>query len=144
LWIKSNHIFKGKQLIHTIILADDHILVRQGIRRIIEEDSSLKVIGEAADGQEVLELLKESTSNLVILDISMPQMGGFEAAAIIKNQYPAVKIIMLTMFKRKNFLTRAMEMGVDGFVLKEEADADLNSAIKAVLENNFYFSPLLK
>ena len=131
-------------MIHTIILADDHVLVRQGIRRIIEEDSSLKVIGEAADGQEVLELLKESTPNLVILDISMPQMGGFEAAAIIKIQYPAVKIIMLTMFKRKNFLTRAKEMGVDAFVLKEQADADLNSAIKTVLENKTYFSPLLK
>jgi DNA-binding NarL/FixJ family response regulator len=128
---------------HTIILADDHVLVRQGIRRIIEEDPSSKVIGEAADGQEVLELLKESTPDLVILDISMPGMGGFEAAEIIKNQYPAVKIIILTMFKRKNFLTRAEEMGVDAFVLKEQADADLNSAIKTVLENKTYFSPRL-
>ena len=131
-------------MIHTIILADDHVLVRQGIRRIIEDDSSLKVIGEAGDGQEVLELLKKSTPDLVILDISMPRLGGFEAAEIIKNQYPAVKIIMLTMFKRKNFLMRAKDMGVDGFVLKEQADADLNTAIKNVLENNAYFSPLLK
>jgi len=97
---------------HTIILADDHVLVRQGIRRIIEEDSSLKVIAEAGDGQEVLELLKKSTPNLVILDISMPRLGGFEAAEIIKNQYPAVKIIMLTMFKRKNFLMRARRWGL--------------------------------
>jgi len=131
-------------MIHTIILADDHVLVRQGIRRIIEEDSSLKVIAEAGDGQEVLELLKKSTPNLVILDISMPRLGGFEAAEIIKNQYPAVKIIMLTMFKRKNFLMRAREMGIDAFVLKEQADADLNSAIKTVLENETYISPLLK
>lgn len=129
---------------HTIILADDHVLVRQGIRRIIEEDSSLKVIGEAGDGQEVLELLKKSTPNLVILDISMPRMGGFEAAEIIKNQYPAVKIIMLTMHKRNNFFNKAREIGAEGFVLKEQADADLNTAIKYVLENNVYFSPLLK
>ena len=131
-------------MIHTIILADDHVLVRQGIRRIIEEDSSLKVIGEAGDGQEVLELLKKSTPNLVILDISMPRMGGFEAAEIIKNQYPAVKIIMLTMHKRNNFFNKAREIGAEGFVLKEQADADLNTAIKYVLENNVYFSPLLK
>ena len=131
-------------MMHTIILADDHVLVRQGIRRIIEEDSSLKVIGEAGDGQEVLELLKKSTPNLVILDISMPRMGGFEAAEIIKNQYPAVKIIMLTMHKRNNFFNKAREIGAEGFVLKEQADADLNTAIKYVLENNVYFSPLLK
>lgn len=131
-------------MIHTIILADDHVLVRQGIRRIIEEDSSLEVIGEAGDGQEVLELLKKSTPNLVILDISMPRLGGFEAAEIIKNQYPAVKIIMLTMHKRNNFLNKAREIGAEGFVLKEQADADLNTAIKTVLENKVYFSPLLK
>jgi DNA-binding NarL/FixJ family response regulator len=130
-------------LIHTIILADDHVLVRQGIRRIIEEDPCLKVIGEAEDGLEVLEHLENSNPDLVILDISMPRLGGFGAAEIIKEQYPLVKIIMLTMFKRKNFLNRAKEIGVDGFILKEEADGDLISAIKTVLENKSYFSPLL-
>jgi YesN/AraC family two-component response regulator len=74
-------------MIPSIILADDHILVRQGIRRIIEEKSSMKVIGEAADGLEVLELLQQCTPDLAILDISMPNMGGFEAAEIIKKQY---------------------------------------------------------
>lgn len=127
----------------SVILADDHILVRQGIRRIIEEDSSVKVIGEAADGQEVLELLNQCSPDLIILDISMPGLGGFEAAELIKKQYPAIKIIFLTMFKRKNFLAKAKTIGVDGFVLKEEADADLNFAIRAVLDNKTYFSPLI-
>jgi DNA-binding NarL/FixJ family response regulator len=130
-------------MIASIILADDHVLVRQGIRRIIEEDSSVRVIGEAADGLEVLELLQECTPDLVILDISMPHLGGLEAAEVIRKQYPLVKIILLTMFNRKNFLAKAKTIGVDGFVLKEEADADLNSAIKTVLNNKTYFSPLI-
>jgi DNA-binding NarL/FixJ family response regulator len=130
-------------VIPSVILADDHILVRQGIRRIIEEDSSIKVIGEAADGLEVLELLRECTPDLVILDLSMPQLGGLEAAEIIKKQFPAIKIIILTMFKRKSFLNKAKAIGVDAFILKEEADADLNSTIKIVLAHKTYFSPLI-
>jgi len=127
----------------SIILADDHVLVRQGMRRIIEEDPSMQVLDEAGDGLEVLSLLQKNIPDLVILDIAMPRLGGLEAAAIIKKQYPAVKILMLTMFKRKNFLQKALAIGVDGFILKEEADADLNFAIKSVLENKTYFSPLL-
>jgi DNA-binding NarL/FixJ family response regulator len=127
----------------TIILADDHVLVRQGIRRIIEEDPSLKVVDEAGDGQEVLELFQKSIPDLVILDISMPRLGGLAAAEIIRKKYPSVKIIMLTMFNRRNFLTKAKTIDVDGYVLKEQADADLNSAIKIVLQNKKYFSPLL-
>ena len=91
----------------TIILADDHVLVRQGIRRIIEEDPSVKVIDEAGDGREVLELLEKSIPDIVILDIAMPRLGGLEVAGIIKKKYPAIKIIMLTMFNRRNFLTKA-------------------------------------
>jgi DNA-binding NarL/FixJ family response regulator len=127
----------------TIILADDHVLVRQGIRRIIEEDPSLKVVDEAGDGQEVLELFQKCIPDLVILDISMPRLGGLAAAEIIRKKYPSVKIIMLTMFNRRNFLTKAKTIDVDGYVLKEQADADLNSAIKIVLQNKKYFSPLL-
>jgi len=127
----------------SIILADYHVLVRQGMRRIIEEDPSMQVLDEAGDGLEVLSLLQKNIPDLVILDIAMPRLGGLEAAAIIKKQYPAVKILMLTMFKRKNFLQKALAIGVDGFILKEEADADLNFAIKSVLENKTYFSPLL-
>jgi DNA-binding NarL/FixJ family response regulator len=101
------------------------------------------VIGEAADGLEVLEHLKSPSPDLVLLDISMPRLGGFEAAEIIKKQFPLVKILMLTMFKRRSFLNRAKEIGVDGFILKEEADDALISAIKTILENKTYFSPLI-
>ncbi len=127
----------------SVILAEDHVLVRQGLKRIIQEDPAVQVIQEAGDGLELLGLLKESTPDMVILDISMPRLGGLEAAQIIKTQYPAMKIMILTMHRERNYFQKALRIGVDGYILKEEADTDLNLAIKAVLDDNTYFSPLL-
>jgi DNA-binding NarL/FixJ family response regulator len=127
----------------SIILAEDHVVVRQGLKRIIREDPALQEIQEAGDGVELLELLKNSTPDIIILDISMPRLGGLEAAQIIKKKCPMIKILILTMHKGKNFLKKALEIGVNGYVLKEEADTDLVYAIKAVLEGKTYFSPLL-
>lgn len=127
----------------SIILADDHVLVRQGIRRIIQEDSAMRVIQEASDGVELLELLKDHTPDVVIIDISMPRLKGLEAARIIKKHYPAMKIMILTMHREKTFFDKAKEIGVDGYVLKEQADTVLNNAIRAVIEGKTYFSPLL-
>ena len=126
----------------SIILTDDHVLVRQGLKQIIQEDPAMQVIHEAGDGLELLELLKESSPDIVILDISMPRLGGLEAAKIIKTQYPTMKIMIFTMHREKNYFQKALGIGVHGYILKEEADAALNSAIKAVLEDNTYFSPL--
>ena len=128
----------------SIILVDDHVLVRQGLKRIIQEDPGLQVIHEAGDGLELLGLLKKSSPDIVILDISMPRLGGLETAEIIKKQYPTMKIMILTMHREKYFLHRALRIGVEGYILKEEADADLNSAIQAVLEDKTYYSPLLR
>jgi DNA-binding NarL/FixJ family response regulator len=127
----------------SIILAEDHALVRQGLRRIIQEDPAMQVTQEAGDGLELLELLKTATPDVVILDISMPRLGGMEAAQIIKEKYPAIKIMILTMHRERTFFQKAMEIGVNGYVLKDEADTALNSAIKAVLEDRTYFSPLV-
>jgi DNA-binding NarL/FixJ family response regulator len=127
----------------SIILAEDHVLVRQGLRRIIQEDPTMLVIQEAGDGLELLELLHEHTPDIVILDISMPRLGGLEAAQVIKTQYPTIKVMILTMHRERNFFQKALGIGVDGYILKEEADTTLNSAIKAVLKDNAYFSPLL-
>ena len=127
----------------SIILAEDHVLVRQGLRRIIQEDPVMQVIHEAGDGLELLALLKGSTPDVVILDISMPRLAGLEAAQIIKEQYPTIKIMILTMHRERNYFERAMAIGVNGYVLKEEADSALNKAIKAVLEDKTYYSPML-
>jgi len=129
-----------------IILAEDHLLVRQGLRRIIEEDPNFRVVREAGDGMELLEQLEGSDPpppDMVVLDISMPRLQGLEAAKIIKERYPRLKILILTMHREKNYFHKAQEIGVNGYVLKEEADTDLNSAIKTILRGETYISPLL-
>ncbi len=126
-----------------IILADDHAMVRRGIKKILQENPELLVIDEAGDGQELLEKLKTVTPDLAIVDISMPRMGGLEAAARIKKRCPKIKILILTMHRDKEFLERAMEIGVNGYILKEEMDVDLHSAIDHVFAGKTYTSPLL-
>ncbi len=105
----------------SIILTEDHVLVRQGLKRIIQEYPNVQVIHEAGDGVELLALLKVSTPDIVILDISMPRLGGLEAAQIIKTQYPTIKIMILTMHRERNFFQKALGIGVDGYLLKRRS-----------------------
>ncbi|MGA8573852.1 MAG: response regulator transcription factor [Desulfobaccales bacterium] len=128
---------------YRIVLADDHALVRQGIRKIIEEDSSLKVVGEAGDGVELLEILKTSHPDLVIIDIAMPRLRGLEATKRIKQLYPKVKVLILSMHRSKEYLRQAVAAGVSGYLLKEDADTALHTAIMAVRDGKEFFSPLL-
>jgi len=128
---------------YTIVLADDHALFRQGVRKIIEEVEDLRVVGEANDGLELLELLKTQDPNLVILDISMPNLRGLEAAREIKGLYPQIKVLLLTMHKKKDFLQQGLEAGVDGFLVKEDADAALLQAVRAIRQGEKFYSPLL-
>lgn len=128
---------------YTIVLADDHALFRQGVRKIIEEVEGLQVVGEANDGLELLELLKKQDPHLVILDISMPNLRGLEAAREIKGLYPRIRILLLTMHKKKDFLQQGLEAGVDGFLVKEDADTALLEAIKTIRRGEKFYSPLL-
>jgi DNA-binding NarL/FixJ family response regulator len=128
---------------YTIVLVDDHALFRQGIKKIIEEVDDLQVVGEAKDGLELLELLKEMSPALVILDISMPNLRGLEAAREIKGLYPHTKILLLTMHKKKDFLQQGVEAGVDGFLVKEDADTELLQAVQAIRKGEKFYSPLL-
>lgn len=134
--MNSNHLYK-------IVLADDHRLVRQGIKRIIEEDGKMKVIGEAGDGLELLEILEKVRPDLVICDIAMPRLRGLEAAQRVKNLYPGVKVLILSMHRSREYLRQAMAAGVDGYVLKEDADTALQIAIQEIRTGKTYFSPLL-
>jgi DNA-binding NarL/FixJ family response regulator len=126
-----------------ILLADDHVLFRRGIRKIIERIEGLEVVGEANDGLELLQLLKHKTPALVILDISMPNLRGLEATREIKGLYPRVKVLLLTMHKTKKFLQQGLEAGVDGFLVKEDADTELLQAIQAIKSGGKFYSPLL-
>uniref|UniRef100_A0A7C3V4M0 Response regulator transcription factor n=1 Tax=Desulfobacca acetoxidans TaxID=60893 RepID=A0A7C3V4M0_9BACT len=128
---------------YPIILADDHVLFRRGVKRIIEEMAGLEVVGEANDGLELLELLKQKKPHLIILDISMPNLRGLEAAREIKDLYPQIKILLLTMHKKKDFLRQGLEAGVDGFLVKEDADTELLKAVETIRGGGKYFSPLL-
>jgi DNA-binding NarL/FixJ family response regulator len=129
--------------VYSIVLADDHVMFRQGVKRIIEETPGLEVVEEANDGLELLNLLKARLPELVILDISMPHLRGLEATREIKKLYPRVKIIFLTMHRSREFLQQALEAGADGFLLKEDADFDLLRAIQTVRGGGKFISPLL-
>jgi len=128
---------------YRIILADDHVLVRAGIKRIIQEDPHLTVVDETGDGLELLRLLEETTPNMVIIDISMPGLGGIEAIKIIKELYPKIKILVLTMHKSKEYLYEAMNNGGDGYLLKEDANDILHSAIATIRRGGTFISPLI-
>ena len=128
---------------YTIVLADDHAMLREGIRKIIERIKDVQISGEVNDGLELLEVLKRSSPNLVILDISMPNLRGLEAIREIKKNYPQVKILVLTMHKKKEFLRQALRDGADGFLLKEDAGSELIRAVQTVRSGGKYLSPLL-
>lgn len=126
-----------------ILLVDDHAIFRKGIRKIIEEIEGVAVCGEASDGLELLELLKTTQPDLIILDISMPNLRGLEATEEIKKLYPEIKILLLTMHKKKSFVQLGLKAGADGFLLKEDADFELYRAIDSLKQGDKYFSPLL-
>lgn len=128
---------------YTIVLADDHVMFREGVKRIIEQSQDVCISGEANDGLELLDLLKKSTPDLVLLDISMPNLRGLEAIKEIKRTYPQVKILVLTMHKKKEFIHQALTGGADGFLLKEDAGGELIRALQAIRKGGKYISPLL-
>jgi DNA-binding NarL/FixJ family response regulator len=130
-------------VMYKIILAEDHVLVREGIKKIIEAIPGLEVVGEVGDGPELLELLTGRAVDLVILDISMPSLPGIEATREIKKAYPAVKVLILTMHKKKEYLNNALAAGVDGYLLKEDAPKELLNAIEQIRQGMIYVSPLL-
>ena len=128
---------------YQIIIADDHPIIRKGIKKILDEDPDLEVVGEAGDGQEVLELLEKAQPDLILLDIQMPRMDGLEAAQEIKARYPQVKLLIITMHKQSAYLRQAGEIGVDGFVVKDDVDRVLLAAIDAIRSGKTFISPLL-
>ncbi|MDI6853473.1 MAG: response regulator transcription factor [Deltaproteobacteria bacterium] len=129
--------------LYNIILAEDHALVRQGIRRILEDDPKLNVVGEAEDGFELLEVVRQKNADMIILDITMPNLSGIEATKRLKANYPDIKILILTMHKGSESLSNAMASGADGYILKENASQDLIRAIRTLQEGGTYISPSL-
>ena len=130
---------------YRVVLADDHAMFRNHLRRILVEKSDLEVVGEAGDGIELLEFLNliESAPQMAIIDISMPNLGGIEATSKIKSIYPDMKVLILSMHREKEYVRGALSAGADGYLLKEDANAELFSAIEKIRRGGVYISPLL-
>ena len=128
---------------YRIVLADDHALIRHGIKNIITRDQSLEIVGEVGDGDELLSFLEKHEADLIILDISMPKVSGIDLAELIKKKFPRIKVRMLTMHKNKQFFYRSMSAGADGYLIKSDSDEELLLAINKVREGRTYISPFL-
>jgi len=126
---------------YRIVLADDHALIRHGIKKIISQDKSLAIEGEVSDGEDLLKVLEQDLPDLVILDISMPKMSGIDLTELLKQRYPALKILMLTMHKNKQFFYRSMSAGADGYLIKSDSDEEILLAISKIREDRTYISP---
>ena len=125
----------------TILLADDHDVVRKGMKMLLEDEIDVKVIGEASDGLEAIEKVKLLMPNVVILDLTMPRMTGIEAAKIISEQYPEVKILIFSMHNNREYIVSSVENGANGYLLKDTGKEELMRAIKVVSEGRKYFPP---
>ncbi len=123
-----------------ILIADDHALIRKGLRQSIEADTSFEVIGEAANGKEALALITEHQPQIVILDVNMPEMNGFEVAEEIRKRKLDIAIIFLTMHKDKALFNKAMDMGAKGYVLKDSALDEIVKAVNSVVRGQPYIS----
>lgn len=126
---------------YTILLADDHTILRAGLKELINKDPLLKVTGETQTGEELLIKLKSRQWDLIVLDLSMPGMGGLQALQEMQQMYPRTKILVLTMQKDHEHFKHAMKCGACGYILKEDAYEQLVLAIKLVLKGKKYVSP---
>ncbi len=127
----------------TIVIADDHPIVRHGFRSWVSEDSSLRVVAEAADGEEALRRIRELKPNIAILDFGMPKLNGLEVARKIQEEQLPVAVILLTMHKEEDLFNAAVDSGVLGYVLKENAVEDLLAAVQSAAKGDLFISPLL-
>lgn len=124
----------------SVIVADDHVLFRQGMKKLLEEMPGVEVIGEAGDGLELLNLLKELNPDIALVDISMPNIRGIEAAHEIRSLYPRTKVLILTMHRGKEYLYHSISAGAHGYLLKEDSDIELFSAIETIRSGGVYVS----
>lgn len=126
-----------------IVLADDHVLIRHGIKNLLSHNENLQVVGEVSNGEELLLFLDGRTTDMIILDISMPNIGGLEAVTLVRAKYPGVKILVFTMHKSKQYFYHAMAAGADGYLVKDDSEEELLTAIKKIQAGKNYLSPFL-
>jgi two-component system, NarL family, response regulator NreC len=126
-----------------ILIADDHGIVRQGTRSLLEKESDLQVVGEAEDGRAAVEMAGLLKPDVIAMDIAMPQLNGLDAAAQIVKRHPEIGIIILSMHEEEDYLVRALSAGVRGYLLKDNAQVDLVRAVRSVAQKKAFFSPAI-
>ncbi|MEZ5286141.1 MAG: response regulator transcription factor [Vicinamibacterales bacterium] len=127
-----------------VLLADDHTLVRSGIRRILEGQPGIAVVAEAADGDEALDLVRRIDADILVLDLTMPATDGLDVLRAARTIRPALRIIVLTMHAGQEYVARAVRDGADAYLLKDSAVQDLVAAVEAVAAGRSYFSPVIQ
>ncbi len=123
-----------------VILADDHTLVRAGIRALLEKLPNVTVVAEANDGRELLELVKINPPDVVVMDIGMPGLNGLEAAERMATEFPKVRVVILSMHHNEEYVWRALKAGVAGYLLKKAATAELETALQRIMNQETYLS----
>jgi DNA-binding NarL/FixJ family response regulator len=126
-----------------VLLADDHALVRSGIRSLLDKMPNLEVVGEASNGREALALVKTELPNLVLMDIAMPELNGLDTLVKLVKNFPGVKVVVLSAHANEEYVIRALRSGASGYMLKDSATAELQRAIGLVTQDKIYLSPSL-
>lgn len=138
-WTRPRCSLMGKK--HRIVIAEDHTILREGLRALLSFHPEVDVVGEAEDGLEAIRRVEKLTPDLLLMDLSMPRMSGMAALKDIKKRFPETRIIVLTVHKTEEYISAALQAGADGYVLKDATQDELIVAIKAVLEGRPYLSP---
>ncbi len=125
----------------TVLIVDDHPLFRQGLRQVVEADPRFELVAEAGDGNTALQMIGEKKPNVAVLDINLPGLSGLEVARLLQERRTSTGLIILTMYKEEETFNRALDVGVKGFVLKENAAQDILNGLAAVAAGDHYLSP---
>jgi len=124
-----------------IVIAEDHTILREGLRALLSSDPDLEIVGEAEDGQEAIRCVEKLKPALVLMDLSMPRVNGMDAIREIKKRAPDTKVLVLTVHKTDEYIVATLQAGADGYVLKDSTNVELRMAIKTVLGGKFFISP---
>jgi DNA-binding NarL/FixJ family response regulator len=124
-----------------IVIAEDHTILREGLRALISSNPDFDIVGEAEDGRDAIRCVEKLVPDLILLDLSMPRMNGMEAIKEIKKQYPETRILVLTVHRTEEYILATLRAGANGYVLKDATHAELMMAIKSVLTGKTYLSP---
>jgi DNA-binding NarL/FixJ family response regulator len=127
-------------IVHRVLIVDDHVYVRRGVRGILDQLPDWEICGEAANGKEAIRLNEELKPDILVMDISMPEMDGLEAARIIRRTHPKTRIILLTLHNSQELIKTALRAGASGYVLKSDAEEELVAALHAVAKEETYIS----